>query len=55
MFEVIMSVVVFKMEKEESRVVIKHFYFKKWTATQIQAELDEVHGNFVSALKTIYL
>ena len=24
--------------------VIKDFYSKKWTATQIKAELDEVHG-----------
>lgn len=54
MFEVSMSVVVIKMEKEEFRAVIKHFYFKKWTAAQIKAELNEVHGDSVSALKTVY-
>ena len=32
------------MEKEDFRAVIKHFYLKKWTAAQIKAELDEVHG-----------
>ena len=42
------------MEKEEFRAVIKHFYLKKCTAAQIKAELDEVHGNTVPMLKTVY-
>jgi len=42
------------MEKNEFYAVIKHFYLKKWTAAQIKAELNEVHGNSVPALKTIY-
>jgi len=42
------------MEKNEFRAVIKHFYLKKWTATQIKAELNEVHENSAPALKTIY-
>ena len=42
------------MEKEEFRAVIKHFYFKKWTAAQIIAELDEVHGDTSPTLKTVY-
>ena len=42
------------MEKNEFRAVIKHFYLKKWTAAQIKAELNEVHGNSAPALKTIY-
>ena len=46
--------VLVKMEKEEFRAVIKHFYLKKWTAAQIKAELDEVHGDTTSTLKTVY-
>jgi len=42
------------MEKDEFRAVIKHFYLKKWTAAQIKAELDEVHEDSASALKTVY-
>lgn len=42
------------MDKNEFRAVIKHFYLKKWTAAQIKAELDEVHGDSAPALKTIY-
>jgi len=43
-----------KMEKNEFRAVIKHFYLKKWTAAQIKAELNEIHGNSTPVLKTIY-
>ena len=42
------------MEKNEFHAVIKHFYLKKWTAAQIKAELNEVHGNSAPTLKTIY-
>ena len=42
------------MEQSEFRAVIKYFYLKKWTAAQIKAELDDVHGNSAPALKTIY-
>lgn len=42
------------MEKNEFCAVIKHFHLKKWTAAQIKAELNEVHGNSAPALKTIY-
>jgi len=49
-----MAAVVVKMEKDEFHAVIKHFYLKKWTAAQIRAELDEVHGDFAPALKTVY-
>jgi len=52
--EVIMVAVAVKMEKDEFRTVIKHFYLKKWTAAQIKAELDEVHGDSAPALKTVY-
>jgi len=61
--EVSMAAVV-KMEEDEFRAVIKHFYLKKWTikhfylkkwtAAQIKAELDEVHGDFAPALNTVY-
>jgi len=46
--------VVVKMEKDEFRAVIKHFYLKKWTAAQIKAELDEVHGDSAPTLKIVY-
>jgi len=49
-----MAAVVVKMEKDEFRAVIKHFYLKKWTAAQIEAELDEVHGDSAPALKIVY-
>jgi len=52
--EVSMAEVVVKMEKDEFRAVIKHFYLKKWTAAQIKAELDEVHGDSTPALRTVY-
>ena len=42
------------MEVEEFRAVIKHFYLKKWTAAQIEAELDEVHGDPALTLKTVF-
>lgn len=42
------------MEKNEFRAVIKHFYLKKWTAAQIKAELDAVHGKSAPVKKTIY-
>lgn len=42
------------MDKKEFRIVIKHFYLKEWTASQIKAELDRVHGKSAPALKTIY-
>ena len=32
--------------------MIKHSYLKKWTAAQIKAELDEVHGDTAPTLKT---
>ena len=35
------------MEKEEFRAVTKHLYLEKWTAAQIKAELDELHGDTV--------
>jgi len=44
MLELSMAAVVVKMEKDEFHAVIKHFYLKKWTATQIKAELDEGRG-----------
>ena len=34
-----------KMVKEEFRAVRKIFYLKNWTAVQIEAELNEVHGD----------
>ena len=42
------------MEKEEFSAVINHFYLKKWTAAQINAELDEFHGDTTLTLKTVY-
>ena len=42
------------MEKEEFRAVIKHFYFKKWMAAKIKAELNEIHEDTASTLKTVY-
>ena len=42
------------MKKEEFRAVTKNFYFKKWTAAQAKAELDEVHGDIAPTLKTVY-
>jgi len=42
------------MEKDEFCAVIKYFYLKKWTAAQIKAELDEVHGDSAPALKIVY-
>lgn len=33
------------MDKFKFRVVIKHYYLKKFTEVQIETELDEVHGN----------
>lgn len=41
------------MEKSEFRAVIKHFFFKKKTATEIKAELDEVHGDSAPSHKTV--
>ena len=49
-----MTATVVKMEKNEFRAVIKHYYLKKWTAAQIKAELGEVHGDSAPSLKTIY-
>ncbi|XP_011630294.1 histone-lysine N-methyltransferase SETMAR-like [Pogonomyrmex barbatus] len=49
-----MAAVVVKMEKDEFRAVIKHFYLKKWTATQIKAEFYEIHEDSAPALKTVY-
>lgn len=43
------------MEKNGFRAVVKHFYLKNWTAAQIKAELDEVHGESAPALMTVYL
>ena len=43
------------MEKNELRAVIKHFNLKKLTAAQIKAELDYVHGDYVPAMRTVYL
>lgn len=34
--------------------MIKHLYLKNWTAAQIKAELDEVHGGSAPALKMVY-
>ena len=45
------SVVFEKMDREESRAVIKHFSLKYWMATLIKAELDEVHGKSAPSLK----
>lgn len=42
------------MDKNKFRVVIKHFHLKQWMATQIKAELAEVHGDWVPSLKTVY-
>ena len=42
------------MEKNKFSAVIKHFYLKKWMAAQINAELDEVHGDSAPVLKTVY-
>lgn len=33
----------------------KHFYLKLWTATQITADLDEVHGGSATALRSLFL
>ena len=33
------------MKKEECRAVMKHIYLKKWTAAQIKAKLEKVHGD----------
>ena len=33
---------------------MKHFYLKKWTAAQIRAELDQVHGDTAPTFKTVY-
>ncbi|XP_025269033.1 protein GVQW3-like [Camponotus floridanus] len=41
------------MDKKEFRAVIKHFFLKGKTATQIQAELQEVHGTSTPSLPTI--
>jgi len=49
-----MVAVVIKIKKDKFRVVIKHFYLKKWTVAQIKAELDEVHGDSAPALKTVH-
>ncbi|UYV65942.1 unc-22 [Cordylochernes scorpioides] len=32
------------------KTVIKHFFFKRWSASQIKAELNEVHGDSASSL-----
>ena len=42
------------MEKEEFRKVIKHFYLNEWTAAQIKTELEKVHGDTASTLKTVH-
>ena len=42
------------MEKEKSRAVVKHFHSKKWTAAQIEAKLEEVHGNTAPTFETVY-
>ena len=43
-----------KMEKEKFRAVTKHFHLKKWTAAQIKAELDQVHGDTAPTLMPVY-
>ncbi|KYQ46975.1 hypothetical protein ALC60_14017 [Trachymyrmex zeteki] len=40
------------MDKKEIRAVIKHYFLKGKTATQIQAELQEVHGTSTPLLST---
>ena len=42
------------MEREEFPAVIKYFYLKEWTAAQIKAELDAVHGKSAPSLHTVY-
>ena len=42
------------MEKTEFRAVIKHFYLKGLTPTEITAELQTVHGKSASVFKTVY-
>lgn len=42
------------MEKYELTAIINYIYLKKWTAAQIKAQLEEVHGNSAIALRTIY-
>ena len=39
---------------KRKRAVIQHFHLKKWTAAQIKAELDTVHGDTAPKLKTLY-
>lgn len=34
--------------------MIKRFYLKQWTAVQIKAELNEVHGDLTPSLETVY-
>lgn len=43
-----------KVEKGDFHAVISHFYLKHWTATQIKAEMKEVHGETAPSLKTGY-
>ena len=55
MLEVSIAAVVVKMEKNEFRAVIKHFYLKKWTAAQIKAKLNEIHGDCTSVEDHLFL
>jgi transposase len=42
-----------KMEKEEFRAVIKHFFIKGFSASEVKVELDSVHGNSAPHFSTI--
>ena len=41
------------MKKKEFRVVIKHFYFKGWNATQVKTELDETYSDSAPCFATV--
>jgi len=47
-----MAAIVIKMEKDEFRAVIKHFYSKKWMAA-IKAELNESAQPFTFLNKNV--
>ena len=43
-----------KLEKNEFRAVIKHFYIKGNTLKQITAGLDKIHGTSAPSFQTVY-
>ena len=42
------------MKNEEFHALMEHFYFEKWIAAQIKADLGEVHGDSIPVLKAVY-